>query len=263
MSLHVEISGRGPNLVLLHGWAIHSGVFRDIADLLSARYRVHRIDLPGHGRSGRSECMGDLQQLADAVAPHVPTDAVIIGWSLGGLVALKLAQRRTVRGLVLISTTPRFVAGDDWPHGMAPKVFAQFFIRLQQNMSATVDDFLQLQVRGDSQAALTLASLKKILLQHPADPHALQLGLEILRDADERTGLPKINVPALVIAGEYDRITHPNACEHLARHLPQARYCLIKRAGHAAFISHREQFLSEVQNFLSSIDAARVVVVDG
>lgn len=263
MSLHVDIAGQGTDLVLLHGWAMHSGVFRDIADLLSARHRVHRIDLPGHGRSGRGECMIDLQRVADAIAPHVPTDAVIVGWSLGGLVALKLAQRYTVRGLVLVSTTPRFVADDNWTHGMAPKVFAQFFARLQPNMSATVDDFLQLQVRGDSNAATTLASLKKSLLQHPADPHALQLGLEILRDADERTALPTIHAPALVVAGEYDRITHPNACEYLARHLPRARYCLIRRAGHAAFISHREQFLSEVQSFLSGIESVHEVTLDG
>jgi pimeloyl-[acyl-carrier protein] methyl ester esterase len=263
MTIHVQISGHGPNLVLLHGWAMHSGVFRDIADLLSAQYRVHSMDLPGHGRSDCCEYMQDLQRAADGIAPHVPADAVAIGWSLGGLVALKLAQRHKLRGLVLVNTTPRFVANDSWPHGMEPKVFAQFFARLQQNIHATVDDFLQLQVRGDTHAAATLASLKKSLLLHPADPQALQLGLQILRDADERAALATINIPALVIAGEYDRITHPEACRFLSERLPRARYSLIKRAGHAAFISHREQFLDELHSFLSGINAVRKAAVDG
>lgn len=263
MTLHIKISGEGPDLVLLHGWAMHGGVFAEIASALSIHYRVHRIDLPGHGRSTPMVRLNELDALAGALAPHVPTDAIVIGWSLGGLVSLKLAQQQMLRALVLVSTTPRFVVGENWPHGMAPKVFAQFFSHLQQNLNNTVEDFLRLQVRGDSDAAATFAALKASLLQHPADPATLQLGLELLRDADERGSLSNIHVPTLVMAGEYDRITHPRASEYLAGQIPQARYRLIKRAGHAAFISHREQFLSEVQNFLSSIGATQQVAVDG
>lgn len=259
MTVFVEVTGQGPNLVLLHGWAMHGGVFAELRNMLSAYYRVFNIDLPGHGRSGNAESMSSLEQLSAAVKPHVPSDAIVVGWSLGGLVTLKLAQQMSLRALVLISTTPRFVADDSWPHGMAPAVFAQFFSRLQQNMNATVDDFLRLQVRGDSDAAATFKSLQSSLLEHPAKSQALQLGLGILRDADERNHLASIDVPALVVAGEYDRITHPNAAESLAQQLRHARYALIKRAGHAAFISHREEFVNELQEFLAGIDAAHKV----
>lgn len=262
MSVFVEVTGQGPELVLLHGWAMHGGVFAELAKHLSARYRVHNIDLPGHGRSGDAECTSSLEQLAAAVRPHVPNNAIVIGWSLGGLVTLKLAQQLSMRALVMVSTTPRFVADDSWPHGMAPAVFAQFFSRLQQNMNATVEDFLRLQVRGDSDAAATFKSLHTSLLQHPADPQALQLGLGILRDADERSALPCIKIPALIMAGEYDRITHPNAAGYLAQQLPQAHYCLMKRAGHAAFISHREEFISELESFLSGVEAKREIPVN-
>jgi pimeloyl-[acyl-carrier protein] methyl ester esterase len=250
MSLYVHVSGEGPDLVLLHGWVMHGGVFDALLPTLTEQYRVHCIDLPGHGRS-KLALPADLQQLATIVQQYVPENAIVMGWSLGGLLALKLAQQHSLRALVLVSTTPRFVACEDWPQGMALDVFAQFFARLQQNLSRTVQDFLRLQVRGDSQAASTFAAMNATLLQHPADATSLQHGLQILRDADERPSLTTLSVPTLVIAGEYDRITHPQASQYLAENLPNARYCMINRAGHAPFISHHEEFLSEVGEFLS------------
>lgn len=250
MSLHVSVSGEGSDLVLLHGWAMHGGVFAGLLPSLQQHHRVHNIDLPGHGLSHFDACMGDLDQLMRHVLPQVPANAVVMGWSLGGLLAIKLAQHLALDKLVLVSTTPRFVAHQEWTHGMAPAVFAQFFSRLQQNLRATVQDFLTLQVRGDSDAAHTLKALQETLLRHPGDERALQLGLNILRDADERPALRHLNVPTLVLTGEYDRITHPRAGEYLAQHLPQARWHNIKRAGHAPFLSHQEEFLMHLHDFL-------------
>ena len=51
MSLHVEYEGAGPDLVLLHGWAMHSGIWRDVRERLARHFRLHLVDLPGHGRS--------------------------------------------------------------------------------------------------------------------------------------------------------------------------------------------------------------------
>jgi pimeloyl-[acyl-carrier protein] methyl ester esterase len=243
--------GQGADLVLLHGWAMHGGIFDGIIDDLSMRYRVHCVDLPGHGRSAAELGSAQLDDLLFQVMPVIPVNAIMLGWSLGGLLALKLAQHLSLKALVLVNSSPRFVANATWPHGMEPDVFAQFFSRLQQNMQATVQDFLRLQVRGDDHAQQTLATLKASLLQHPADPQTLQRGLALLRDADECAAVSSVQVPTLVIAGEYDRITHPEACALLARQLPNAHYALIKRAGHAPFISHRDEFLAEVHDFLN------------
>jgi pimeloyl-[acyl-carrier protein] methyl ester esterase len=252
MNLHVQIEGQGNDLVLLHGWAMHGGVFAELLPSLVKHYRVHVIDLPGHGLSAFDVSIGKLDALADVVRPHVPQNALVLGWSLGGLLAIKLAQRQMLRGLVLVSTTPRFVADATWPHGMPQPVFTQFFAKLQQNLRVTVQDFLALQVRGDSDAMHTLKALRELLLKTPGDDEALRLGLQILRDADERAALLTNKTPTLVIAGEYDRIAHPKASQYLAAQLPQARYVEIKRAGHAPFISHREQFMSEVNSFLAA-----------
>jgi len=251
MKLFVERIGQGPDLALLHGWAMHSGVFAQLWPSLAENYRVHLIDLPGHGRSEFQPCIGELQALADCVQEHVPQKALLLGWSLGGLIALKLAQQLPLRAMVLVSSTPRFVAAEAWLNGMPQAVFAQFFARLQTNVEVTVQDFLSLQVRGDSHATQTLRALQQALLAHPGDHRALQLGLQILRDADERAALPNIEVPTLVISGEYDRITHPKACASLVASMPNAKLNEIKRAGHAPFISHRDEFIAAVKGFLA------------
>ena len=79
---------------------------------------------------------------------------------------------------------------------------------------------------------------------------ALARGLELLRDSDLRPLLPEITVPALVIAGQYDRVIHPAASHALADALPNARYVEVRRAAHAPFLSHLPEFSALISDFL-------------
>jgi len=254
VKLHVEISGGGPPIVLLHGWGLHCGVWHHLRDALSPGWRVHCVDLPGHGLSPWPASIDDLQGIARHVLPHVPSGAVVLGWSLGGMAALaltRLAPRRIAR-LILVATTPRFVADDDWPHGMSASLLAAFAARLQVDYRRTISEFLALQVRGEQNEAATLRELRARLMNHGTlRPEALAAGLEILREADLRPELSRIAVPTLVFAGQYDRVTPPDAGRYIAEHLPAARYRLIERAGHAPFISHVREFVVELERFLA------------
>lgn len=254
MTLHVEIRGEGPDLVLLHGWALHGGMWGPWLDRLAGQARLHVFDLPGHGRSHWSAPTLDLGGLAHAVFAHIPRGAAVLGWSLGGMLALELARRhpRHLRALILVATTPRFLAGPDWEHGMQPAVLDGFTSELARDYRRTVQNFLALQTRGDEHAHETLRMLRARLASHgEPDLRALAAGLEILRDADLRDALPRLAVPALVIAGEHDRLTPPAAGRELAAQLPMARFRLVARSGHAPFLSHAAEVLAEVRGFLA------------
>jgi len=254
MRLHVETRGTGPDLVLLHGWALHGGIWGPWLEELARHARLHIVDLPGHGRSEWAAQVRDLGGLARAVFPLVPSGAALLGWSLGGLVALELARRhpRHLRALLLVATTPKFLAGPDWEHGMRPDVLDAFTQGLSGDYRATVQNFLALQTRGDERARETLRLLRSKLASHgEPDPRALVTGLEILRSVDLREALPRITLPALVIAGEHDRLTPAAAGRELAVGLPGARFTLIERSGHAPFLSHPEQVTAEVRGFLA------------
>jgi pimeloyl-[acyl-carrier protein] methyl ester esterase len=71
MALHVETFGSGPDLVLLHGWGMHGGVWGDFALRLAEHHRVHAIDLPGHGYSG---WLTSLTQLACGTGFPLPPE---------------------------------------------------------------------------------------------------------------------------------------------------------------------------------------------
>ncbi len=257
MKLAVNIAGSGPDLVLLHGWGLNSRIWDSAAGPLTATYRVHRIDLPGHGASEWRAGLTALDDWVRAVAPYVPRDAIVVGWSLGGLVALRLAALAAERiaRLVVVSTTPRFVTAEDWVPAMTPTVLANFGTRLRDDFRGTVQDFLTLQVRGEERELAALRELRQRL--HAGgmpQPAALEAGLEILRTTDLRAALRAIEQPTLIVAGEHDRVTPPGAARFLAEQVPAATLAVIRRAGHAPFISHAEEFLAVLHDFLTSGD---------
>lgn len=232
-------------LVMLHGWGLNQRVFDPLAARLAGRFEVLCLDLPGHGQSAAAASLlaAGIDALAAHIAARLPPRAHVVGWSLGGMAALALAsaQPPRVATLTLIATTPRFVAAPDWPHGLAPDVLAGFAARLREDPRRTVQEFLELQVRGSAHGANTLHALRAAIEAHGgATPAALAGGLELLRDTDLRDRLARIGTPTLVIGGQYDRVTPPGAGRALAEALVGGSYREIARAGHAPFLSHAE-----------------------
>lgn len=258
MRLHVETAGQGPSLVLLHGWGMHSGIWSTLLPELVRQFRVTCVDLPGHGRSPPPAGPFGLESTADAVAAVAPRGAAWLGWSLGGQVALAAALAGAdIRRLVLVATTPRFVAAPDWPWGMAAATLAGFAASLAEDHRKTVRDFLVLQLRGDRHAAARLGELRRTLEQRAEpEPDALRAGLDILATTDLRNLLDTVRQPALVVAGERDRLTPAGAGRRLAAGLPGGRLLALPGAAHVPFLSHPEAFVAAVTEFLMDEEAA-------
>ena len=245
-------------LVCVHGWSLNGRVFDALRAALPAGYPLQTLDLPGHGGSPWQGDQASLEAQTDWLLHRLPPRCALLGWSLGGQLALQAALQAPARiaALVLVASTPRFVSGDDWLHGMAGPVFDRFAAGLTQDWQALVDEFLQLQVRGGRAADSTLQALRVALAaQGPPRPAALAAGLELLRHTDLRPAVAQINVPALVVGGQHDRITPPAAQAWLAQALPQGCSVQIERAGHAPFLSHPQQFAAALQQFLSGLPA--------
>jgi pimeloyl-[acyl-carrier protein] methyl ester esterase len=282
-ALYTEVRGSGPALVLLHGWGLNLRVWDGLAAELQDRFRIVAVDLPGHGRSewlpGRSSLQEQAAQIDETVA-SITERYFLLGWSLGGQIALRLAATRPagLDRLVLIAATPRLPAAPDWPHGAPPERLAQQAAGLRADYQRTVSDFLELQVRGSAEATAALSQLRTALFAHGTQaathlPHrgrhpeqrgeepgercpdgprldALAYGLELLRNTDLRPLLGHITLPTLVVAGQYDRVTMPAASHALAEALPNARYVEIRRAAHAPFLSHLPQLSALLTDFL-------------
>lgn len=258
-ALHVESAGRGPELVLLHGWGLHGGVWDTLIPKLTTQFRVTRIDLPGHGLSRAATLSTDLRDVADALLTVVPQKAIWLGWSLGGLIALRAAldAPARIRGLVLADTTPRFAASGDWPCAMPLKQLGEFAAGLRQDYRGTLLRFLSLQVRGDEAARETLRQLRESLFAR-GEPQARELaaGLELLRHSDLRRELGRLHLPTLVVVGSHDRLTPPGASEYMARTIPDAKLHVVKGAAHAPFLSHADEFVTSLLAFARELESA-------
>ena len=252
--LHVDAAGAGAPLVLLHGFAMHGGLFAPLAAQWAKRRRVHVVDLPGHGRSPALPAF-DLDAIAGAVDAALPGEARldVVGWSLGGQVALEWARARPARiaRLVLVATTPSFVARAGWPHAMSEATLLRFGEELRDAYRATLLRFLALQVHDSREGRATLAKLRARMFDRgEPSPAVLAAALALLRTADLRPALGSIATPALVVGGERDAIVPVEATRRLAAALPNARHAAIAGAAHAPFLSHPRAFVDAVGAFL-------------
>ncbi len=254
MALFVETMGKGPHLALLHGWGLNGAVWQHLAFELAEHHTLHLVDLPGHGLSG-DIAANTLDAMTDAVAAVLPEKTNVLGWSLGGQVALNLAHRhpRQIDKLILVATTPQFVAGDDWLCGMKPDVLDDFAARLTTNYAATIKNFLALQVLRQENLLDTIRLLQHAVLARAAPNIANLLhGLEILAKTNLRDTTTQITQQTLLIHGDDDALTPTPAARWLASALPNCEFELIPHAAHAPFLSHRAPFVARVKEFLPS-----------
>ena len=255
--LHVEVVGHGPPLVLLHGWAMHGGIFAPLVEALGAHRTLHVVDLPGHGHSRDSAVPLELDACVPAIAAAVPA-APWCGWSLGGLVALRAAGLfpAQVTALAMLCATPRFVATEDWPQGMPGKVFTDFADGLRSDWRATIDRFIALEAFGSDRMREELRMLRDAVLAHgEPSPRVLAEGLQVLEDSDLRDALPALAVPSLWLGGRRDRLVPAGAMPAAAKLAHAARSVVIANAGHAPFLGATAQVADEIDQFMQALPA--------
>ena len=108
--IHLETFGVGKPIVLVHGWAMHTGIWREFAKQLAQNYRVTCVDLPGHGRSEAIDPF-TLERISTELVDAIPEqNCCWLGWSLGAAIVLDIAARypERVSSLILLAGNPLF-----------------------------------------------------------------------------------------------------------------------------------------------------------
>ena len=258
MTLHVEVRGAGPDLVFVHGWGMNAGVWAPVVEELAGAYRLHLVELPGHGASVQAEGDGSLEDWAAAIRHAVPSGATWIGWSLGAQVAIRAALDDPARiaGLCLVAGTPRFVQAADWPHAMAGETFRQFSENLTEDHLGTLERFLALQVRGAERASETLRWLRREVRERPRPRDVgLDNGLRLLLETDLRRDLHRLSQPTLWLLGERDTLVPADVGGDLTALQPNADILVIGGAAHAPFLSHAARSTALLTRFLEEARA--------
>lgn len=241
-----------PPLLWLHGWGMHAGIWHSMQRQWLPETSL-ALDLPGYG--GISAANGGLDALVHDVLHRAPEQFDVCGWSLGGLVAQRMAllAPHRVRRVALVGATPCFVTREHWACGIEPTVLTAFGTELMHAYEPTLKRFLALQVRGDTAARASLALLRaQLFARGRPDVGVLQQGLDILLETDLRAEIPKLQQPLLLIQGTRDPLTPLCAAEWLARQVAGSSLVAVAGAAHAPFLSHEAQCVVALRDFLSA-----------
>ncbi len=240
IKIHKEVYGQGKPIVLIHGWAMHTGIWRKFAQNLAKNCQVICLDLPGHGLSETVEPY-TLENISKALITEMPESPCrILGWSLGATVALALATDypQRVNSLIILAGNPRFVQEDRWA-GIRPEILRDFANNLQLNCQQTLIRFLALQVNRLPEGKSILKELKSAIQEcRPPTESVLQSGLDILKQADLRESLVLLACPVTIILGDKDSLVPVQVGQDIKKIKPSCKFNVIKGAGHVPFLSH-------------------------
>lgn len=253
IKLFTETRGQGPSLVLLHGWGLNSGVWELVSHQLADHFRLTLIDLPGYGRNATQLPQSyTLDALADLVGEHLPINSTLLGWSLGGLVAQKLAikQHLNLSQLVVLASTPKFADDPLWK-GIKQNVLSVFESQLERDFSKTLSRFLAIQALGSESAKQDIRQIKDQVQHYPMpDETALRSSLALLSGTDLRNELSQIRVPTYRLYGWLDSLVPHQIIDQVeALHASQHVH-IFRKASHAPFISHPVEFITCLKDML-------------
>lgn len=249
-----EVNAPEADLVLVHGWGMNSLVWDRLMPLLLTKYRVTLIDLPGMGRSPIPSGTYDLDYVAQHLLSVAPEKAVWVGWSLGGLIAMRIAGMapERVAGLVSIAASPKFVSDEYWP-GVAAESLAHFAQWVEEDWQGSLIRFLALQCKGSASHKEDVRFLKERLFHHglPAK-QALRAGLALLADSDLRSLVQQLSVPMGVLLGGRDEVVPCATASELSQLNAGMHVHVIEAAAHIPMVSHASDCLQCINRVVTA-----------
>ena len=252
INIHKEVYGQGQTIVLIHGWAMHSGVWRTFARELAKNYQVICLDIPGHGLSDTVEPY-TLEQISEVLIATIPASTFsVLGWSLGASIALTMATHypQRINSLILVAGNPKFVETEGW-HGVPAQLLEGFTENLQSSCQLTLLRFLALQVNGLAEGQALLKQLRQAIYECEAPvENVLKKGLNILKLADLRDDIRQLHCPLLLIQGDKDSLIPVQTAQNIQNIQANSKSNIIPDAGHVPFLSHQAELIKMISIFV-------------
>lgn len=241
--MHYRTDGEGALVLLANSLGTDLRLWDAALPLLPSGLRFARFDKRGHGLSdlGGAPGIEDLADDAAALVDALGAPAIVVGVSIGGLIAQSLAARRPdlVTALVLCNTAARVGTPESWQ--------ARIDQVERRGLPAIAEGILERWFAPAFRAAPEAAPWRNMLARTPADGYVACC--RALARADLTESARRIGCPVLMIAGAHDGATPPEVVEGTARLIPGARLEVLE-AGHLPMIDAPAAFAGAVAPFL-------------
>lgn len=250
-----EKSGSGPAVILLHGFPMHQGVWQDFKKGLT-NYTVYTPDLPGLGKSelpSNKFSLGDIAATMNSwIAAQGISDAVIIGHSLGGYIALEMVKQKPefFRGLVLFHST----ALPDSEEKKESRTKVLGFIE-ENGVLAFTSNFIQPLFANPQHTSIPV--VKAITVQ--AGKEAVMGYTRAMRARNDTTSiLRNFSGKILILGGDQDKGISIDSLQEQVINNPRARLYILADSGHMGMFEKPEECLDQIGRFLLELYGQRV-----
>ncbi len=232
--------------MLLHGWGFDAEILRPLARAFPAEFNVSMPDVPGYGMDG--DCT--LPAIGNALAPA--HDCVIVGWSLGGNVAIDLASRypHRVRALALLCCSPSFLKRPHWPCGLDRDALIGLRAALAEDPQLALREFAGWCAMGERSVKQSRRALLAGVRPDLAGSGNLQRGLKMLQDLDQRMCLARVQCPVLMLFAGEDRLVPIETADFCAGLSDRVQAEVVDACGHGMPISLPGSVAARVSRFV-------------
>lgn len=227
-------------LFLLHGWGFDHEVMKEFLSYLGNDFAVTPLTVPGYGATASQNKTRGLAAIVEALFPQIPENSILCGWSLGGILAIKLAEKLQDRicALVLITSTPCFVQKEDWMCGVDKKLIEKMLLRIANGDKERVMKEFSMQVAsGDRNTKKIKRYLDNLLVNKLPDNDVLIDGLKILAETDLRIEFKQLTCPAILFLSDHDDLIASTSGDEIKKLNPAICLEYLKDTGHAPFLS--------------------------
>jgi len=255
------------NIVFVHGWASGPYVWINQVSFFKDNYNVHTPQLLGYDTAQPlATCINSADsglKIFECTAKDIHAfivekdlnDVCLVGWSLGGMVSLKLASdlKKRISSLVLIDTTVCFVRTKNFKYGVPINVVEKIFDKMETNFKATLDWFYKFCFSSNEKSRNEYGDILKMLgdVMSPLNEEALKAGLKLLMEMDASYLLADIDMPALIIHGRHDKVCPVEAAEFMARGIKNSRLEIFETSGHAPFLTDHKKVNDLIEGFIA------------
>lgn len=247
-----------PAIFCVHGWASNAQVFKPLADLFHEHFHFVAVDLPGYGESEYATGDYDVEKLITDLLEVAPDDCAWLGWSLGGMLAIKAAYTHPdkISTVMTLCSNAKFIADKKFKHAVPQPLFNGFMESID-DARTTLRRFAALTVVGEQHDMLQSLKWLQQHTQVPApESEVLKASLQCLAELDNQVAIKNMQQPCLHMLATDDAIVPHQASQVLNQLNDKHLTSFVPNASHACLVTQPQLVANGILTFMQGLQNA-------